>query len=87
MATLEVRPKIDVETVLRLSFAELAALDALAGYGVDEFLKVFYEKLGKAYLTPYENGLRSLFESVRKIAPNIMDRKRDAEKAFIGEPK
>jgi hypothetical protein len=65
MAKLE-RIGISVETVcsLQLNDEEVAALDALVGYGIESFLNVFYEKLGRAYLEPHEGGLRSLFKAV-----------------------
>jgi hypothetical protein len=62
MAQLESRPTVKLDIVIRLTEEEAGAL---AGYGVEEFIKVFYEHLGKAYLEPYEKGLRSLFKSVR----------------------
>ena len=60
----DIRVSVETTVVLTLNEYELAALDALAGYGVDAFLRVFYEHLGKAYLQPYERGLRSLLETV-----------------------
>jgi hypothetical protein len=59
-----------VETVctLDLTDEEVKALDALVGYGADSFLRVFYQQLGKSYLSPHEAGLRSLFEAVRGCA-------------------
>ncbi len=65
MAFIEGRPKVEMRITLVLSEAEASALDAIAGYGTDSFLKVFYEHMGKAYLQPYESGLRSLFDSVQ----------------------
>jgi hypothetical protein len=41
------------------------ALNALAGYGTDAFLRVFYEGLGSHYLKPYEKGLRELLDEIR----------------------
>lgn len=59
------RTVVEATAVLELSEDELAAIDALTGYGIESFLKVFYEKLGKAYMEPHEAGLRSFFEGVR----------------------
>ena len=51
---------------------EARALDALAGYGLKSFLKVFYTEMGKHYLEPHEDGLRSLFTKVRNdIGPAL----------------
>lgn len=58
---------VDVKATIELNENEIRALDALAGYGVDEFLKVFYRQMGEAYLRPHEAGLRSFLESVRSI--------------------
>lgn len=65
MATIDCRSTIQAHITLRLNEDEAAALDALVGYGVESFLKVFYEHMGRAYLQPHEKGLRSLFDSVR----------------------
>lgn len=82
MAKLTQRATIDLSVVFELSEAEVGALDALAGYGTDAFLKVFYEKLGQAYMTPYEAGLRSLFESVRDQLPPMLRAAKTAREAF-----
>ena len=90
MAKLEGKAEIAVSISITLSEAEMGALDALAGYGTDEFLKVFYEKMGRSYLEPYEKGLRSLFDAVRNGPCNVgsvLNRARDARKAFNGEPR
>jgi hypothetical protein len=51
----EFKPYGEVQTFVHLSMTleEAKALDALAGYGADGFLKVFYEHMGRAYLQPY----------------------------------
>lgn len=73
---------VTVSGVLEISEEEIRALDALAGYGADAFLKVFYEKLGKAYMEPYEAGLRSLFATIRDTAPGIVRRADAAREAL-----
>lgn len=83
MAKLEQRPTIELEVVLRLKEAEVRALEALACYGTDAFLRVFYDKLGQAYLRPHEAGLRSLFKDITEHLPAITDRANDARKAFV----
>lgn len=55
---------IDVAATITLNEDEICALDALAGYGVDEFLKAFYKVMGEAYLKPHEAGLRSFLKAV-----------------------
>lgn len=57
-------PVVTLEATITLREDELRALDAIAGYGTDKFLEVFYEKMGSAYLRPHEAGLRNLFTSV-----------------------
>lgn len=84
MATITQRPKVEVSATFLLTEEEIGALDALAGYGVDPFLEVFYAKLGKAYMQPYEEGLRSLFESVRRQVPGILRRAKEAREVFEG---
>lgn len=73
------QPTVTVTATLTLDHAEIAALDALAGYGTDAFLKVFYDKLGEAYLRPHEAGLRSLFDTIRHDATSALAAVRDAE--------
>jgi len=71
MAKITAKVGVNFEILLTLNETELSALDALVGYGVDPFLKVFYEKLGKAYMEPHEKGLRSLFDKIDELRPNI----------------
>jgi hypothetical protein len=88
MAKIEGRPSISASVVIALTESEAGALDALAGYGVDVFLETFYAKMGRAYLEPYEAGLRSLFEAVHGgpcSVKNVLDRARDARQVFTGE--
>lgn len=84
MARIEQRPIIDLEVSVVLSDAEIGALDALAGYGTDAFLKVFYEHMGQSYLKPHEAGLRSLFDTVRGKLSVYHQRMRDARLVFGG---
>lgn len=82
MAALEGRPTLDLHVSLTLRENEARALEALAGYGTDAFLKTFYEHMGKAYLEPHEHGLRSLFEAIKEQLPGICHRMDQAKKAF-----
>jgi hypothetical protein len=74
------KPRISFHLdLLDLTESEARALDGLSGYGTDAFLKVFYEHMGKAYLQPHEEGLRSLFDRVRtELLPqlNVVDNAR-----------
>jgi hypothetical protein len=66
------RLSVNFEAVLHLTEPEVRAMDALVGYGIDSFLQVFYEKLGKAYMRDHEGGLRTFFESIEKqIRPQL----------------
>lgn len=67
-------PKVVVSATFELDEEEVAALDALAGYGVDAFLTVFYEKMGEAYLKPHEAGLRRILEAARGYAGPALQR-------------
>lgn len=82
MAKLIAKPTIEMSILFELTEEEAIALDALAGYGADAFLKVFYEKMGRAYLEPHEKGLRSLFEFVREAMPRYRQKIDDARKVF-----
>lgn len=84
MSRLTQRPKVEVEVTLRLNEIEMRALDALAGYNYDAFLETFYKHLGRAYLTPHEAGLRSLFDVIRSELPPILKRADAAREAFNG---
>jgi hypothetical protein len=84
MAKICGRPAVVLTATVEMTKHELCALEALAGYGTDVFLKVFYEKMGKAYLEPHEAGLRSLFESVRSDFPRLKSLSEDAEAVFAG---
>lgn len=78
--TIKARVSIAVQATMELNESELAALDALAGYGTDGFLEVFYAKMGRAYLQPHEAGLRSLFDKIRADVPNTLRLLQDARK-------
>jgi hypothetical protein len=77
--------RVQLQVSLTLDEEELRALDAIAGYGADEFLKVFYDMLGRAYLEPYERGVRRLFEAVRGCA--VLARDADECREFMERSK
>lgn len=82
MAKISQQPRVNLELTFTVNESEARALDALVGYGVDGFLETFYGQMGKAYLQPHEQGLRTLFESIRENVPNILRRADAARKAF-----
>lgn len=67
------RVEVTLCATVELNEAELGALDALAGYGVEQFLEVFY-------LQPHEAGLRSLLAKVRAEVPGALRKVHDARK-------
>ena len=67
---------------LELDEAEVRALDGIFGYNVDAFLKVFYEKMGKAYVGPHETGVRSLHKTIRGAMAGPISRIDDARRAL-----
>ena len=73
--------KVEIEFTINLTLTkgEALALDAIAGYGADEFLNVFYQKMGKSYLQPHEAEMRSLFKVIRAKLPNEIDKINNAE--------
>ena len=62
MATHELKTHLSSEVTFTLTYAEARALEAIMGYGVEGFLQCFYKNMGKAYLEPYEKGIKSLFK-------------------------
>lgn len=78
------RLSVNFDAVLHLTEPEIRAMDAMVGYGIDAFLQVFYEKLGKAYMRDHEGGLRTFFESIEKqIRPEL--HRMDAIKAMLAQ--
>lgn len=84
MAKLIQRPVIEAHATITLNEAEMGALDALAGYGTDTFLRVFYKEMGKSYLEPHEAGLRSLFEAAGACR-RLFNAAADARAVFEGK--
>lgn len=85
MAEFKMQPTVQAKFVLVLSEQEAGALHQLTGYGTDQFLEVFYKHLGKAYLGPYEQGLRSLFESIKSQGyEGQIERLEEARAVFSG---
>ena len=83
---IEGRPNLDLCITIRLTEEEALALDALAGYDEEAFLATFYEKMGKAYLQPHEEGLRSLFKSIRDTSGirSVLNRMEDCRRVWNG---
>lgn len=75
MANTEINGKIDlvVKITLELTLPEARALNEMVKYGSKAFLDGYYKQLGKSYLQPHENGVITLFETVRKHLPSKLD--------------
>lgn len=70
--TISIQTTVDITATITLNEGHLRALDALAGYGDEAFLKAFYVKLGKHYMQPFERDLRDLFDLVRREVPSAL---------------
>jgi len=70
--TIEIKTNVEITASLTLNEGQLRALDALAGYGDEAFLKAFYIKLGKSYMQPFERDLRELFAAIRAEVPSAL---------------
>lgn len=84
MAKIVGHAECDLIMTFTVTEQEARALDALAGYGDDAFIKAFYEKLGKAYMQNHEEGLRSFLRSIRALVGPVLARQDMARKAFTG---
>lgn len=81
MNKIKATSKLDFKLTLELNEVEARALEAIVGYGDKNFLKVFYEHMGKHYLEPHESGLKSLFETIKsELRPHLhkFDKVREA---------
>lgn len=71
MADIKITTKVEITATIEFTENQLAALDAMAGYGADAFLKAFYVKLGKHYMKPFERDLRELFQKIESdVSPH-----------------
>jgi hypothetical protein len=78
------KAQVEFTVTLVLTDKEAKALIAIVGYGADEFLKGFYEKLGKSYLQPYEVDVKNLFHTIKEALPSEIS-KIDKAKQAINE--
>ncbi len=70
--TIEITTSVGITATLTLNESQLRALEALASYGDDAFLKAFYIKLGRHYMQPFERDLRELFSLIRSEVPTAL---------------
>lgn len=61
--------QFDVQIILKLNEKEARALKGITEYGAASFLEVFYKSLGKTYLQEHEEGVVSLFETIKEELP------------------
>lgn len=87
MATATALPRLGVTVQFVIDEDEAYALDALAGYGDDEFIKAFYEKLGQHYMKPHEAGLRRFLGSIRNVVSPAIGRLEKARSLLIEDAK
>ena len=71
---IEPQVKVTIDHNLKLTEQEARGLVALAGYGTDAFLRVFYANLGEDYLKPHERDIRKLFDAIQSQLPKNIER-------------
>lgn len=82
MAAIAGKAVVQMTVTIELTEPEARALDAMAGYGDDSFVKAFYANLGKTYMEPHERGLRTFLKSIREIMPGVLHKANAARQAF-----
>lgn len=80
--SISIETNVQISATLTLSEGQLRALDALAGYGDEAFLRAFYIKLGKSYMQPFERDLRELFALIRSQVPSALTGIEQSRKAL-----
>lgn len=71
MGDMKIKTIVAFTAQCELTEGELRALDALVGYGFKAFLETFYTRMGKAYMEPYADDLKALFDKVETLRPQI----------------
>jgi hypothetical protein len=82
VSNLKINTSVNITASIELTEGQLRALDALAGYGPDNFFKAFYVKLGKAYMQPFERDMRELFSLIRAQVPPALAGIKEARNAL-----
>lgn len=85
MAKITQKARLNLVLNFEINESEARALDALAGYGDDAFIKVFYNELGSSYMQDHEQGLRQFLESIRKFMPGELRKVDNARAALEGK--
>lgn len=81
----EAVPTLNLEVRLIITEAEARAIEVLPSYGVDEFIKAFYEHLGKHYMERHEAGLRSFLNTVGPSVSATLRRMDAARETFYSK--
>lgn len=74
MAKATAIPKLGVTVTFEIDEEEARALEAMAGYGEETFIKAFYTNLGEAYMKRHEAGLRRFLASIRDVVNPALGR-------------
>lgn len=82
MARIITNAHVELHLQFVVNEAEARALEAMAGYGVDNFVKAFYQRLGESYMQKHEAGLRSFLKAVKDEIPVVLVKVDEARKAF-----
>lgn len=80
------KTNVHFETTVTLTESEARALNALACYGIEPFLDVFYRQLGRSYLSPHEFGIRELFKRIDKNISPELNRIDEAKRLLSAAP-
>jgi hypothetical protein len=76
--------QFSAQVILTLSEQEARALLEITGYGAKAFLEVFYKHLGKCDLQDYEEGVKSLFETIKTELPRHLSKIDDVKGIWNG---
>lgn len=82
MTDIKINTNVSITATITLTEGQLRALDAMAGYGADAFLRAFYVKLGQHYMKPFERDLRELFKGIERDVPPALRGIEDARKGL-----
>ena len=63
------KSKLTMTVTFEVPVEEARMLVEMTGYGADAFLDGYYKVLGKSYMKPHENALKSFFSRVRSQLP------------------
>lgn len=74
---------MEIRVCVELDESEIMALDGIFSYGAEAFLKVFENRLGEAYIKPYEAGVRSLHDTVRNELSGPIARLQEARRQMV----